>query len=111
VPAYADAGEAPPAHVSTRVRAGRRRDRDRGRDRRRGLTPATQRDTASALDANDAASGDNEAKGGDGPEQWKPPNRSEWCAYALVWDQIRAKWRLTATPVEWNTLVAITASG
>ena len=42
-------------------------------------------------------SSENESKGDDGPDAWKPPNRAAWCRYALAWDHIESKWHLTAT--------------
>lgn len=66
-------------------------------------------DVADALHLIPILATENLAKGDSGPEQWKPPNRSQWCTYARVWDRIKAKWNLTATPAEWNTLVAMAA--
>jgi hypothetical protein len=48
---------------------------------------------------------ENESKSDSGPDEWKPPNQTAWCRYALVWDHIKAKWHLSATPAEWNALV------
>ena len=53
---------------------------------------------------------ENESKGDDGPDQWKPPNQKTWCVYAIAWDRIKAKWHLTATPAEWSALVAMAAT-
>ena len=53
-------------------------------------------------------SAENEAKGDDGPDQWRPPATSAWCRYALDWDHIKAKWHLTATPTEWSALQQMT---
>jgi hypothetical protein len=48
--------------------------------------------------------GENRAKGDDGPEAWRPPLVSAWCAYAQVWASIKARWNLSATPAEWAAL-------
>jgi hypothetical protein len=53
---------------------------------------------------------ENESKGDDGPERWRPPNRSSWCRYALDWDRIKAAWHLTATALEWSALRAMSAT-
>lgn len=48
---------------------------------------------------------ENESRSDSGPDEWKPPNQTAWCRYALVWDHIKSKWHLSATPSEWNALV------
>jgi hypothetical protein len=53
---------------------------------------------------------ENEAKGDDGPDAWRPPLRSAWCRYALVWDHIKAKWHLSATASEWNAILQMVAT-
>jgi hypothetical protein len=55
-------------------------------------------------------SSENEAKGDEGPDQWKPPNPAEWCRYAMAWDRIDAKWHLSVTPAEWNAIVTMAAT-
>jgi hypothetical protein len=55
-------------------------------------------------------SSENESKGDDGPDTWKPPNPAAWCRYALAWDHIESKWHLTATRAEWNALVVMAAT-
>ena len=46
----------------------------------------------------------NRSKGARGPEEWKPPDRSYWCRYAVDWTTIKHKWDLTATPAEFAAL-------
>jgi hypothetical protein len=53
---------------------------------------------------------ENGSKSDRGPDEWKPPNQSTWCRYALVWDRIKAKWHLSATRAEWDALVAMEAT-
>ncbi len=54
--------------------------------------------------------GENESKGDDGPDGWRPPSRSAWCRYALDWDRIKATWHLSATVSEWNAVVEMAAT-
>ena len=42
----------------------------------------------------------NESKSDKGPDGWRPPLRSTWCAYAQGWAQIKATWALTVTSSE-----------
>ena len=56
------------------------------------------------------AAAENEAKGDDGPDGWRPPLRSAWCRYALAWDHIKAKWHLTATAAEWSAIAQMAAT-
>jgi hypothetical protein len=55
-------------------------------------------------------SSENESKGDDGPDAWRPPNRAAWCRYALAWDHIESKWHLSATQSEWNAMLIMAAS-
>jgi hypothetical protein len=55
-------------------------------------------------------SSENESKGDDGPDAWKPPNRASWCRYALAWDHIESKWHLSATRAEWNAMLVLAAT-
>jgi hypothetical protein len=53
---------------------------------------------------------ENESKGDDGPDSWRPPLASAWCRYALDWDHIKAKWGLSATTSEWAALQQMVSS-
>ena len=46
----------------------------------------------------------NRAKGSDGPEDWRPPDESYWCDYAIDWITIKHNWGLTATVREVQAL-------
>jgi hypothetical protein len=46
----------------------------------------------------------NRTKGSDPPDQWRPPNRDSWCAYATGWLAVKVAWSLTATTSERDSL-------
>lgn len=54
--------------------------------------------------------GENRSKSDQGPEDWRPPSASSWCAYAQLWTSIKARWDLTATPAEWSALQQMAAT-
>ena len=54
--------------------------------------------------------GENRSKADDGPEAWRPPVLSAWCAYARVWTAIKARWNLTATLSEWSAILDMAAT-
>ena len=46
----------------------------------------------------------NRSKGRKGPEEWRPPDRTYWCRYAMDWVAIKREWGLTATEAEAGAL-------
>ena len=46
----------------------------------------------------------NRSKGSDGPEDWRPPDETYWCDYAIDWSTIKSDWGLTATAREADAL-------
>ena len=42
----------------------------------------------------------NRSKGARGPEEWRPPAQSYWCAYATDWARIKDTWSLSVTRPE-----------
>ena len=46
----------------------------------------------------------NRAKGSHGPEDWRPPDETYWCQYAIDWTTIKHDWRLTVTQQELDAL-------
>ena len=48
--------------------------------------------------------GANRSKGAKSPDEWRPPNESYWCEYAVAWITVKQTWELTATPPEAEAL-------
>lgn len=46
----------------------------------------------------------NRSKGDQGPEDWQPPSRTYWCAYARSWTTVKSHYGLTVTKTEKATL-------
>ncbi|MEU7016112.1 DUF1524 domain-containing protein [Streptomyces sp. NPDC046385] len=49
----------------------------------------------------------NRSKGDQGPDEWQPPARSYWCAYARSWTAVKSSYALTVTKAEKATLVSM----
>ena len=47
---------------------------------------------------------------GQGPSEWKPSVRSTWCAYAVDWVAVKARWELTITEAEREALESMLAT-
>ena len=71
-------------------------------------TPGRKREYANSLDAPDhliaVTAGANRAKGAKAPDEWRPPDQSYWCEYAIDWIRIKQTWALTVTPAEAEAL-------
>ena len=52
----------------------------------------------------------NQSKGSSGPEAWKPPLASAWCAYATDWTRVKKRWDLSVTQAEHDALSDMLAS-
>ena len=42
----------------------------------------------------------NQSKGDRGPDEWRPPNESGWCRYAVDWIAVKTRWSLAFTNEE-----------
>lgn len=51
----------------------------------------------------------NQSKSDSTPDQWLPPEQTEWCSYATDWVTVKAAWSLTVTPPEKAAIVGILA--
>ena len=52
----------------------------------------------------------NRSKGSKGPEKWRPPLESYWCAYAIDWITVKNSWGLTVTEAEFGALQEMLAA-
>ena len=77
-------------------------------------TSEQKRTFANSLDDPDhliaVTSGANRSKGARGPDEWRPPNGTYWCEYAIDWIRIKHAWDLTATPTEADALQEMLAT-
>lgn len=51
-----------------------------------------------------ASASSNRSKGSRAPNEWRPTDRSSWCAYADGWVAIKQQWSLTVTTAERDAL-------
>lgn len=52
----------------------------------------------------------NRSKGDSSPDEWKPPRKAAWCAYARWWVDVKSIWRLTVTAPEHEALATMLAT-
>jgi hypothetical protein len=50
----------------------------------------------------------NESKGDLGPDAWRPPSRSGWCTYQMIYRATAVRWKLTVTPAQDTALANMT---
>ena len=71
-------------------------------------TPARKEQYANSLEYPGhliaVTAGANRSKGAKSPDEWRPPNESYWCEYAVAWIAVKQTWELTATPPEAEAL-------
>lgn len=53
---------------------------------------------------------ENASKGGDGPDEWRPPRRDFWCEYGTIYLEIKREWHLRITPEERRALWELIAT-
>ncbi len=58
----------------------------------------TNDDDPAALNA--VSQSTNSSKGGSSPADWRPPERSSWCGYAIDWVHLKLRWQLWVTAPE-----------
>ena len=46
----------------------------------------------------------NRSRGAKGPEEWRPPDQTFWCEYALYWSTVKTRWELTMSRDEANSV-------
>ena len=67
-------------------------------------TPERKKRYANSLDSPDhliaVTKSANRSKGAKGPDEWRPPNESYWCDYAIAWIEVKQTWGLAATQQE-----------
>ncbi|GAA3378875.1 HNH endonuclease family protein [Streptomyces sannanensis] len=47
----------------------------------------------------------NRSKGDQGPDEWQPPSKTYWCAYARAWTSVKSTYELSVTVAEKAMLV------
>lgn len=77
-------------------------------------TPERKESYANSLDSPDhlvaVTNSANRSKGAKGPDEWRPPNETYWCDYAIAWIELKRTWGLTATPQEVEALKEMLAT-
>ena len=52
----------------------------------------------------------NRSKGSRGPEVWRPESQNYWCQYAYSWIEIKARWNLSVSEIEFAALEEMLAT-